>query len=259
MKEKSKTKQTSRHSCLLRAKENLHCQSLRFTDLVILYGILLKESYHYKDSLECLDFAHELLSRILKPTSLRIGDVLLEKGRVLFELQQFSKASFVLEKALTLRRNVFNESSEKVIEVTRILGICESELGHTDKSLSLLRQTVTMGNKTLKNRSQGESLLEMKTLLVVGKLHHEKNQFGPALDLYRRCASHFKSIRGEKPTQEAILEIAILVATGNTYKQKACPFRALVCFEQAQFEGSKGGHSFLVAESLSSMVSSSAI
>jgi tetratricopeptide (TPR) repeat protein len=241
----------SPRSLLLQAQSSLANQELKFADLTLLCGVLLKQASRYSESLVCLDFAHEIFTKILKPSSLRISEVLLEKGCVFSELKEYANASFVLEQLLALCKNTSANSSKQVVEGMRLLGICERKLGHNEKYVTLLKQIATMTKKSPSTGRQIDRYEDTNVLFLVGNLHYEQNQVVAALGFYKRCSNLFRSMKGGK-SRRSMLEVAI--ATGNAYLKGGSPFRALMSFEQALFDAEGMGSTLLVYESLSSMV-----
>jgi tetratricopeptide (TPR) repeat protein len=247
----SGTKTTSLLALLLRAQTVFVDQHLKFADLTFLCGILLKEGYLYSESIICLDLAYDTYQKILEPSSLRLGESLLEKGRVCFELKEYMDASLFLEKVRTLWTDSSSpKSSNKVVEVTRLLGFCAHKLGQTEKSLEYLKQVASKRKKLPRKSLYYHE--DTNALFAMGILRHEQNEIGSALDLYKRCHQLFKSVNCGK-SRQSMLEVAI--AAGNAYLKGGSPFRALMSFEQALFDAKGMGNILLECESLSSMVS----
>ncbi len=247
----SGTKTTSLLALLLRAQTVFVDQHLKFADLTFLCGILLKEGYLYSESIICLDLAYDSYQKILEPSSLRLGESLLEKGRVCFELKEYMDASLFLEKVRTLWTDSSSpKSSNKVVEVTRLLGFCAHKLGQTEKSLEYLKQVASKRKKLPRKSLYYHE--DTNALFAMGILRLEQNEIGSALDLYKRCHQLFKSVNCGK-SRRSMLEVAI--AAGNAYLKGGSPFRALMSFEQALFDAKGMGNILLECESLSSMVS----
>lgn len=234
-------------SNLSKAKICFPNEELKFADLIALYGVLLKQNSRYNESLVCLTYANEIFTEILKPSSYRISEVSLEKGRVYSELKEYSNASLVLGQMLP---NCL--SPKTLLEATRLLGICESKLGHTEKSVALLSQSVAMKRQFPTTGKEVDKFKDREVLFVAGYLNYEQNQILTALDFYKRCSKLFRSMKGDK-SRKSMLEVAI--ATGNAYLKGGSPFRALMSFEQALFNARGIGSNLAVCESLSSMVS----
>jgi len=238
-------------TCLLEAQAS--SGGLKFADLVLLYGILLKEPSRYSDSLACFKVAHETFCKNLTPFSLRIGEVLYQIGSIFSQMEQYEEASIVLQEALSLRRRAFHDSSRQVVETARLLGICESKLGHIETSMKLLEPSArAVARKKSAKWSVQRDYEEINTLFVVGNLHYQQGKVGTALDFYNRCLKLYQSIKGED-SRRSMLEVTI--AVGNAFLKGGSHFRALMSFEQALCSAEGMESAFLICDSLSSMVS----
>lgn len=218
-------------------------QLLKFADLTFLYGTILKHHKKYEDAIACFAISSGLFYSLLSPTSLRISNVEYQRGGTLFEIGKYSDAVNALNKSLTLRKRIFPETAPQISEIKRLFGLCESRLGHTDKSLQLLKESNFMQKK------KGD-LKDAQVMFTYGKLHYEKDQIGAAMDIYRRSIDLFRSLKSDE-ANASILEVTL--AVGNVYLKRGGYFKALMSFEQALYN-SGGLQDDIICLSLSSVV-----
>jgi len=224
-------------------------QLLKFSDLTLLYGTVLRCHKNYKDALVCFEISTGLFQSLLPPTSLRISNVEFQKGTLFFETGRYSDAVNALKKSLTLRKHVFPEMSPHIAEVKRLYGLSESQLGNVESSLQLLRESNFM-RKIARQKNKGD-IEDGQTLFTYGKLHYERGQIGTAMDLYRRSMDLFRSLQSDE-ANTYILEVTL--AVGNAYLKGGGHFKALMSFEQTLYN-SVGLRNDIVCSSLASLVS----
>ena len=224
-------------------------QLLKFADLTLLYGTVLRCNQNYMDALICFEISTGLFQSLLPPTSLRISNVESQKGTLLFETGRYSDAVIALKKSLTLRKHVFPEMSPHIAELKRLCGLCESQLGNVESSLQLLKESNFM-RKIARQKTKGD-IEDGQTLFTYGKLHYERGQIGTAMDIYRRSMDLFRSLNNDE-ANTYILEVTL--AVGNAYLQNGGHFKALMSFEQTLYN-SVGLRNDLVCSSLASLVS----
>ena len=224
-------------------------QLLKFSDLTLLYGTVLRCQKQYKDALVCFEISTGLFQTLLPPTSLRISNVEFQKGTLFFETGRYSDAVNALKKSLTLRKEVFPEMSPHIAEVKRLCGLSESQLGNVKSSLQLLRESNFM-RKIARQKNKGD-IEDGQILFTYGRLHYERGQIGTAMDLYRRSMDLFRSLQSNE-ANTYILEVTL--AVGYAHLKGGGHFKALMSFEQTLYN-SVGLRNDIVCSSLACLVS----
>jgi len=204
---------------------------------------LLSKDDRLQDSLLCIQVAVEFYEQNLSTDSNRIAESLHEKGVVLSRLQRFDEAATVLRKALKIRKLLFMDNSQQVIDTSRALGPCESNLGNSDYAMELLKLRTPLNHKKV------GSSQDIEDLLLVGKLHSDKSEIASALRYHGRCLQLIQVMK-EGDTKKHLVKVNLAVA--DVFKKSGNHFHALMSFDQA-LECAGGKKSILMCDALMSM------
>lgn len=238
------TEDSRLHMEVIEALNAFDNQQLKFADIILLYGALLSKDDRLRDALFCIQVAFDFYEKNLNIDSNRIAESLHEKGVVLSRLQRFDEAATVLRKALKIRRSLYMDTSQQVIDTSRALGTCESNLGNSDYAMELLKLRTPLDHRKVGSNQ------DIEDLLLIGKLHSDKSETASALRYHGRCLQLIQAMK-EGDSKKNLVKVNLAVA--NVYKTSGNHFHALMSFDRA-LESAGGKQSILMCDALMSMV-----
>mmetsp|Transcript_28020 Transcript_28020/g.59757 ORF Transcript_28020/g.59757 Transcript_28020/m.59757 type:complete len:1770 (+) Transcript_28020:1-5310(+) len=198
-------------------------QDLSLVDALLGTADLMTAMSKYGDAIEYYIQCLKIQNTVFGMEHDDIATTLYAMGLMKHDEGLYSQALVYFAKALVMRVNLHGDAHSVVGDIYDMMGFVEAKNGELDSALLLLTDAL----KTRK--SVGDRLKEADTLINIGNLHRERNEFEMALQRYDDCLNIRISELGRNSQSVA----DVLMAIGNVHSDMGNPQDTLSSYREA--------------------------
>ena len=199
-------------------------QDLSLVDVYLGIAELMAAMSKYDDAMEYYFQCLEIQDSVFGEKHDDIASTLYAMGLVKHDAGLYSQALVLFAKSLVVRVELHGEAHPAVGDAYDMMGFVEAKNGDLDTALRRLNDGLKV------RKSLGDQLKEADTLINIGNLHRERNEFELALQRYDDCLNIRISEMGRNNQSVA----DVLMALGNVQSDMDNPQDALSHYREGE-------------------------